>query len=131
MSDWNESVNGNFVYVIDDNQVMTVFKKLGSDEWGGVYDDNFLKGSFDTPEEAQKVLERYVFNDEKNLVTVCKTGWQVSKKGGFYKRSARGIVTVKQAKNGKWFVILNQGIMLKENWFNTADEAKQKANTFI
>jgi len=130
MTNWTENENGNFVNVIDTDEVMTVFKKTGSDEWSGVYDGKFLKGSYDTPEEAQDALERFVFNGDTQLAKAYPTGWQASKKGGYYKRSANGIVSVKQAKSGKWYICSNQGLVLKNNWFDTAEEAMQKANVF-
>ena len=34
MSDWRENSNGNFVYVIDTDDVMTVFERVGL--WFGV-----------------------------------------------------------------------------------------------
>lgn len=83
-----------------------------------------------TPEEAQDALERYVFNGEAKLAKAYPTGWQASKKGGYYKHSANGIVTVKQAKSGKWYICSDQGLVSKNNWFDTAEEAKQKANAF-
>jgi hypothetical protein len=130
MTSWTENENGNFVHVIDTDEVMTVFKKTGSGEWSGVYDGKFLKGSYDSPEEAQKALERFVFNGEAKLAKAFPTGWQASKKGGYYKRSANGIVTVKQATSGKWYICSDKGLVSKNKWFDTAEEAKQKANAF-
>ena len=56
MSEWNQNANGNYIYKIGPDDIMTVFKKKSGDGWGGVHDGEFLKGTYDTPEEAQKAM---------------------------------------------------------------------------
>jgi hypothetical protein len=129
MCEWTENDKGNYIYK-HASDVMTVFKKNGSEDWSGVYDGKFLKGSYDTANEAQKAMERFVFNDESKLAKAPTSGWQETKKGGYYKRTANGISTVKQASSGKWYITTNQGTFLEGCWFDTADEAKRKANAF-
>ena len=48
MSDWIQNSNGNYVYVLDSDDVMTVYKNNG--EWFGVYDGRFTECAFKNPE---------------------------------------------------------------------------------
>jgi hypothetical protein len=41
MSEWRENSNGNYVYVIETDDVMTVFERAGL--WFGVYDSRFIE----------------------------------------------------------------------------------------
>ena len=129
MCEWTEKDNGNYIYILD-SSVMTVFKKKGSVGWGGVYEDDFLKGSYDTPEEAQKELERFVFKGESRLAKSIPSGWQASKNGGYYRNIPSGIVSVKKAKSGSWYITGPQGTILENTWLETAEEAKKKAFEF-
>jgi hypothetical protein len=130
MSEWNENANGNYVYKIGPDDIMTVFKKKSGDGWGGVHDGEFLRGSYDTPDEAQKAMEEFVFEFNSKLAAPIstKTGWQESKKGGYYKIFAAGIVSVKRAFSGKWYVVTASQGMLEGYWFDSAKEAMSKAD---
>jgi len=130
MSEWNANENGNYVYKISVDDIMTVFKKKAGDGWSGVRDGEFLKDSYDTPEEAQKAMEEFVFEFNSKLAAPIRTstGWQKSKKGDYYKITEAGIRSVKRASSGKWYVInASQGI-LEGHWFDTAKDAMTKAD---
>ena len=130
MSEWNENVNGNYIYKISADDIMTVFKKKSGDGWSGVRDGEFLKGSYDTPEEAQKAMEEFVFECNSKLAAPISrnTGWRESKKGGYYKINEAGIISVKQATSGKWYVVTTSQGMLEGYWFDTVKEAMMKAD---
>ena len=130
MSDWNQNGNGNYVYVIDKDDLMTVFKRKDG-EWGGVYDGKFLRGSFDRPEEAQALMEKWVIDGDKSLAaTTPKLGWRPAKKGGFYKTAGGGLATVKQAKTGMWYISIDGGLV-KGVWLSSAEDAMQRANEYV
>ena len=130
MSDWNQNGNGNYVYVIDKDDLMTVFKRKDG-EWGGVYDGKFLRGSFDKPEEAQALMEKWVIEGDKSLAAPApKLGWRPAKKGGFYKNAGGGLATVKQAKTGGWYISIDGGLV-KGVWLSSAEDAMQKANEYV
>lgn len=130
MSFWSENSNGNYVYVIDTDDVMTVFPNQMFGGWTGRYGDTFLKGSFDTPEEAQEAMEKLVFCGRSELGKTKSSSWKPSKKGGYYKQTTQGIATVKQAKTGKWFATLD-GSFIEGKWFANEDEAKVEADKFF
>ena len=129
MSEWNENANGNYVYKISADDIMTVFKKKSGDGWSGVRDGEFLKGSYDTPEEAQKAMEEFVFEFNSKLAAPIRTntGWQESKKGDYYKITESGVTSVKRASSGKWYLVTATQGMLEGHWFDTAKEAMMKA----
>jgi len=130
MYNWHQNENGNYIHVIDTDQVMTVYRDKTTGDWTGRLADTFLKGKYDTPEEAQSAMERLVFEDRVELGKTKGLGWKAAKKGGYYKQNSRGIVTVKEAKSGKWFVTHN-GRMLENKWLDTADEAFRLADLLI
>jgi hypothetical protein len=129
MSEWNENANGNYVYRISADDIMTVFKKKTGDGWSGVHDGEFLKSSYDTPEEAQKAMEEFVFEFNSKLAAPISQniGWRESKKGGYYMITEGGIRSVKRASSGKWYVVTASQGMLEGHWFDTAKEAMTKA----
>ena len=130
MSDWIQNSNGNYVYVIDKDDVMTVFKRKDG-EWSGVYDGKFLRGSFNRAEEAQVLMEKWVIDGDKSLAAPTpKLGWRPAQKGGFYKNADGGLATVKQAKTGKWYISIDGGLV-KGVWLSSAEDAMQKANEYV
>jgi hypothetical protein len=130
MLDWYENSNGNYVHSISKGDVMTVYKKQDG-EWAGIYDGRFLRGSYDNPEEAQIRMERWIIDGDNSLeAPKPKLGWQPAKKGGFYKKAAGGLATVKQAKTGKWFITINSN-MVEGVWLNTQEEAMKRANEYV
>lgn len=130
MLDWYENENGNYVHSISKGDVMTVFKKSDG-EWGGIYDGKFLRGSYDTPEEAQERMEKWIIDGDSKLEAPPRIlGWQPAKKGGFFKNTKGGILTVKQAKTGKWYISIGGGL-IKGVWLNTPEEAKKKADEYV
>jgi hypothetical protein len=130
MSEWNQNANGNYIYKISADDIMTVFKKKSGDGWSGVRDGEFLKGSYDTPEEAQKAMEEFVFEFNSGLAAPIsqKNGWRESKKGSYYKVSDDGITTVKRASSGKWFIVSPTRGFIEGHWFDTVKEAMTKAD---
>lgn len=130
MSEWNENANGNYVYKITADDIMTVFRKPSGDGWGGVRDGEFLRGTYDTPEEAQKAMEEFVFEFNHKLASRISVpvGWKQSKAGGYYKRTEDGTIFVKRATSGKWYVVSTMSGILHDQWFDTAEAAKQKGD---
>lgn len=130
MSEWNENTNGNYVYKISADDIMTVFKKKSGDGWSGVRDGEFLKGSYDTAEQAQKAMEEFVFECNSKLAAPISQNirWRESKKGGYYMITEGGIRSVKRASSGKWYVVTASQGMLEGHWFDTAKEAMAKAD---
>ena len=125
MSDWVENHKGNFVYV-DDGVVTTVFK--GSDgDWYGIRDGKITDEGF--AESAMRSIDK----DEAEFCVMVgsrDTGWLTAKKGGFYRQSAGGIATVKQARSGKWYITVN-GRMIEGSWLNTKEEAFNLADRCV
>jgi ferredoxin-NADP reductase len=128
MSEWLENSNGNYVYVIGSDDFMTVYERHG--EWLGVYDSRFIEDGFNNPEEAMALMEKAVLGDRLDLLVKRKpmpTGWRETKNGGYHCVRRDRTMTVKQAKIGKWYLVINQ-TMVQGKWFDTADEAKRKGD---
>jgi hypothetical protein len=130
MSEWRENSNGNHVYVLDTDEVMTVYQRNG--DWFGVYDNRFTNEGFNAPEQAMALMEKAVLGDRLDLLvkrTPVPTGWRETKKGGFHCVRRDRTMTVKQAKSGKWYLVINQ-TMVQGKWFETADEAKRQGDQY-
>lgn len=130
MSEWRENSNGNYVYVIDTDDVMTVYLRNG--EWHGVYDSHFTEEGFQNPEQAMVFMERAVFEDQLDLLDKRKpmpTGWRKTKTGGYHCVRRDRTMTVKQATSGKWYLVINQ-TLIQGKWFDTADEAKRQGDQY-
>jgi hypothetical protein len=130
MSEWRENLNGNYVYVIDTDAVITVYQRNG--EWFGVYDNHFTDDGFKNPDEAMTFMENAIFGDRLDLLvkrTPMPSGWRETKKGGYHRVLRDRTMTVKQAKSGKWYLVINQSIV-QGKWFETADEAKRQGDQY-
>jgi hypothetical protein len=128
MSDWIETNNGNYVYVLDTDEVMTVFHRDG--KWSGVYDNRFTDGRFETAEEAMALMEKAVLGNRLDLLIKWNpppVGWRKTKTGGYHIVRKDCTMTVKQAKSGKWYLIVGQ-TMVQGKWFNTAEEARRQGD---
>lgn len=128
MSEWRENSNGNYVFVLDTDEVMTVYQRNG--EWLGVYDNRFIEDGFKNPEQAMGLMEKAVLGDRLDLLVKrmpIPTGWRKTKSGGYHCVRRDHTMTVKQAKSGKWYLVINQ-TMVQGKWFETADEAKQQGD---
>lgn len=128
MLDWNERANGNFV-ARDSGLVTTVFRDhLGS--WLGIREGEVTERGFDTAQAAMDAID----NENVKFVVAkwrpIDTGWCEAKKGGSYRQTRTAIVTVKQAKSGKWYVTLD-GALVEGNWLNTEDEARRLADRLL
>jgi hypothetical protein len=130
MSDWLENSNGNYVYVIETDDVMTVYLRNG--EWFGVYDNHFTEEGFQRQEEAMALMEKAVLGDRLDLLkkrNPMTVGWRETKKGGYHCVRRDRTMTVKQAKSGKWYLVIHQS-MVQGKWFDTADEAKREGDQY-
>ena len=125
MFEWIENGNGNYVHIFGPGDLMTVYRDEHKDIWKGIYKDNLLIGSYDTPEEAQEAMENFIEGDT-NLVMQVNDCGRSKKDGNFYQRSRHGITKVKQAKSGKWYLIIN-GVIIKDLWLDSEKEAIKKA----
>lgn len=128
MSSWQENLNGNYVYPMRNDGVMTVYQKNG--DWKGIYEGKVTRGSFDTPEEAMDVMERAILYGEHDLLEEMDSGWRRDKNGGYYRRCKLGILTTKQARSGKWYVAIS-GELIENQWCNSAEEAKLYLNEVV
>jgi hypothetical protein len=130
MFEWHENSNGNYVYVIGTDDVMTVYQRNG--EWFGVYDNHFTEEGFQNPEEAMSLMEKAVTGDRLDLLVKrvpMPTGWRITKTGGYHCVRRDRTMTVKQAKSGKWYLVINQ-TMVQGKWFDNADEAKRQGDKY-
>jgi hypothetical protein len=130
MSEWRENSNGNYVWVIGTDDVMTVYYRNG--EWFGVYDNHFTEEGFQRHEEAMALMEKAVLGDRLDLLekrNPMPVGWRETKKGGYHCVRSDRTMTVKQAKSGKWYLVINQS-MVQGKWFDTADEAKLQGDQY-
>jgi hypothetical protein len=130
MYEWEENANGNYVYVLDTDEVITVFNRNG--EWYGVYEDRFTLEGFGTADQAMALMEIAVFDGRLELLSNPKpasTGWRATKTGGYHCVRRGFTLTVKQAKSGKWYLVVNQTIV-QGKWFDTADEAKREGDQY-
>ena len=130
MSEWRENSNRNYVYVIDTDDVMTVYLRNG--EWHGVYDNHFTEEGFQNPEQAMALMEKAVLGDRLDLLVKRKptpTGWRKTKSGGYHCVRRDRTMTVKQATSGKWYLVINQ-TLVQGKWFDSVDEAKQQGDQY-
>ena len=130
MSEWRENSNGNYVYVIGADDVMTVYLRNG--EWFGVYDNHFTETGFNSPEEAMALMGKAVLDDRLDLLekrNPMAIGWRHTKSGGYHCVRRDRTMTVKQAKSGKWYLVINQR-MVQGKWFDTAEEAKRQGDQY-
>ncbi len=130
MSEWRENSNGNYVYILDSDELMTVYQRDG--DWFGVYDNHFTGDGFKKPEETMALMEKAVLGDRLDLLVKRKpqpTGWRKTKSGGYHCVRRDHTMTVKQAKSGKWYLVINQ-TMVQGQWFDTADEAKWQGDQY-
>lgn len=128
MSEWRENTNGNHVYVLDSHEVMTVYNRNG--EWFGVYDNQFTEEGFSDPQMAMALMERAVLAKEAGLLVRKRpiaTGWRQTKSGSYQRVSSDCILTVKQAKSGSWYLMVDQ-TLFKGRWFDSAEEAKRQGD---
>jgi hypothetical protein len=130
---WKANSNGNFVWLGFGRLRATVYVR-DDGTWGGIWNDasdgrpRRLKGTFDTPEEAQSAIESGdLEGDESDCWCPADDEWQERKKGGFYRKVNGVTVSVKQAKSKSWYAVRMGGARLGENgyikWFSTAEEA--------
>jgi hypothetical protein len=130
MSEWRENSNGNYVWVIGTDEFKTVYQRNG--EWFGVYDNHFTEEGFKSPEEVMALMEKAVLGDRLHLLekrNSIPTGWRQTKSGGYHCVRRDRTMTVKQAKSGKWYLVINQTIV-QGKWFDTADEAKRQGDQY-
>jgi hypothetical protein len=130
MSEWIENSNGNHVYVIGSDDYMTVYQRNG--EWFGVYDNRYIENGLRTAEQAMDLMEKAVLGDRLDLLVKRKPipiGWRQTKTGGYHCVRRERTMTVKQAKSGKWYLVINQ-TMVQGKWFDTADEAKRQGDQY-
>jgi len=130
MSEWRENSNGNYVLVIGTDDVMTVYQRNG--EWLGVNDNHFTEEGFKSPVEAMALMEKAVLGDRLDLLekrNPTATGWRHTKSGGYHCVRRDRTMTVKQAKSGKWYLVINQS-MVQGKWFDTAEEAKRQGDQY-
>jgi hypothetical protein len=123
MHEWCENLNGNHVYVLSRDDMMTVYLRNG--EWFGVYEDHYTADGFQTAEEAMAYMEKAVLDEKLDLLAKpqpLSTNWRKTKTDGYHCVRGNRTMTVKQATSGKWYLVINQ-TLLPNKWFASADEA--------
>ena len=129
MSYWRENEKGNHVYVIDTDQVMTVFQRP-DESWAGVYRNEFTKRNFDTAEEAMLEMEP-ILEGNTSMLRRTASGWVLNKNGkGYHMRRQGQIVSVKRSSSGSWYASVD-GRLLDGRWFKTDREAKNEAERVL
>ena len=129
MSDWRENKKGNHVYVIDTDQVMTVFRRADG-SWAGVYQDEFTKGSFDSAQEAMRTMEP-ILDGDTSMLQRRGSGWVRNKDGeGHHIRREGRIASVRRSRSGSWYASVD-GRLLEGRWFKTDQEAKREAERVL
>ena len=128
MSDWNENGNGNYVLPMDDG-VFTLFKDK-SGRWRGIYDGQITKQGFGDADDAMSAVDDHLAGETLLDMSSLNTGWAKSKKGGYYRRTMRGIGTVKQASSGKWYIVVD-GSMVENKWYADRQEAQRYADVLL
>lgn len=124
MYEWKDNSNGNLVYGMGSDGVMTVFKAAGGG-WKGIYEGATTKGTYNTADEAMRVMETAVLAGKPSLLS-RDPGWQRAKDGGYYWVSRVGALSVKSAKSGKWY-ISRMGEVIEGVWCDTALAAMKTA----
>lgn len=128
MSDWRETNKGNYIYELDSGDVMTVFQR--QDKWFGVHDNCFSEEGFADPGKAMTLMELAVLSGQRDLLVRRKSmlpWWQETKSGGYQCVRRDCTLTVKRAKSGSWYLIVDQTV-LKGRWFDSAEEAKRQGD---
>ena len=129
MNEWRENSNGNYVYVIGSDQVMTVFQRRDGN-WAGVYQNEFTKGAWETPEEVMRVMEP-ILGGDTSMLKPTQTGWVPNKDGkGFHLRQGGRIASAKLSSSGSWYLTVD-GDLLKGQWFKTASMAMKEADRIL
>lgn len=129
MNYWHENEKGNHVYVIDADQVMTVFRRTDG-KWAGVYQNEFTMGYFDSAEEAMRAMEP-ILNGDTSMLHKRVSGWVPNKDGNGYHIWRQGqIASVKRSSSGSWYATVN-GNLLDGRWFKTDQEARDEAERFL
>lgn len=128
MSDWTEKANGNFV-AVDCGEVTTVFRNRDG-YWQGIREGEITTRAFDTPEEAMEAIDEEEVSFIRMKERAADSGWRASKSGGLYRRAYGRMATVRQAKSGKWFVMIN-GSVITDQWLDTDLEATRLADRLL
>ena len=129
MSDWRENENGNFIYPMGSDGIMTVFAAVNGG-WKGVFDGSVTKAVFDTAEDAMAVMEAAVLENQRHLLTAMNLGWTRAKAGGYYRRTKQSILSVKVARSGKWHLSIS-GTLVKELWCDSAQDAMRQGDQLV
>ena len=72
-------------------------------------------------------MEKAVLGDSLDLLVKRKpvpTGWRETEKGGYPCVRSNCAMTIKKAKSGMWYLVINQ-TLVKGKWFITAEEARR------
>lgn len=128
MLNWNERANGNFV-AIDNGIVTTVFlDSLGS--WRGIREGEITERGFETALAAMEAIDTEKVKFVAPSRRLANAGWREAKNGGLYRHSGASVLSVKQAKSGKWFVAIN-GSLVEGYWLESEAEARLLADSLL
>jgi hypothetical protein len=127
MMDWTENNNGNYVAEDEDYEKVTVFiDKRG--QWRGIREERITEFGYSTAEEAMSAIDKKQVDFVKIRAKADTTDWKPAKKGGFYRLRHAQIITVKQARNGSWYISI-EGKLVENRWFQSSKEAARCADS--
>ena len=121
MTEWHRNPKGNFT-VFDYGQPYTVFRNR-DDRWQVAHESGFSRQTFDCAAEGKAAVDRHACSLDPLDFKSPDHGWKEAKRGGYYRRTKQGTETVKQSRNGSWYVTLN-GELLEGGWFDSREEAQ-------
>lgn len=120
MYEWNEINNGN--HVREENGVlMTAFlNKQG--RWQVIHDGYITLESYECADDVMEAVDDGKAEFVK--LPAKTTSWRETKAGnGWYRRKGGTNYSVKQAKSGHWYVLVN-GEPVKDKWFESRQDAQ-------
>lgn len=151
---WHPNPKGSYALLTGcegeyDREILaTVFETTSG--WGGVcniWDERgrFLRGkSYSTADEVAEVLCGAIDdgNSSSRWASTAGRGWTPikpkrksdhGKDMGYWRKSKRGMLTVKPTKTGSWFALIGGKMVTqaggeKPVWFQTAEEAMMRAD---
>lgn len=120
MYEWYETHNGNHIRQ-DDGETMTAFLNK-HEKWQVVCDGFITSESYESAYDAMEAVD----DDKAEFVKLPprSTPWRETKSGnGWYRRNAGRLYSVKQAKSGNWYILMD-GVPVKDQWFESRQDAQ-------
>jgi hypothetical protein len=131
--EWEENENGNYVYIMGSDDIMTVFQHGG--QWFGVYDNCFSPKGFWELKEALEYMDRAVLEGHPDMLiehrpAPSNTTWRRTNKGGYQRRVNGHDLVVKRATSGSWYIVRDT-VLVKARWFKSAEAAMRQGDQML